>query len=53
MVREATESYDHNGCDFENSKRDGRVLDATDKYGTVSHGMSKPVRVYLWDGCIN
>ena len=40
MTRHATESYEHNRCDFENWKRVGRVLDATDKYGTVCHGMS-------------
>ena len=37
----ATESYKHNRCDFENSKRDRWVLDGTDKCGTVCHGMSK------------
>ena len=41
MARHATESYEHNRYAFENSKRDGKVLDATDKYGTVCHGMSK------------
>ena len=53
MVREATESSEHNRWEFENSKLFGRELDATDKCGTVSDGMSKPVRVYLCDGCIN
>ena len=24
MAKYATESHEHNGCDFENSKRDGR-----------------------------
>ena len=28
-------------CYFENSERDWRVLDATDKFGTVCHGMPK------------
>ena len=38
----ATESYEHNRCDFENStERDRWVLDGTDKCGTVCHGMSK------------
>ena len=29
------------GCDFENSERYWWVLDATDKCGTVCHGLSK------------
>ena len=37
----ATESYEHNRCDFENPKRDRLVLDGTDKCGTVCNGMSK------------
>ena len=41
MARHATESYEHNRCDFENSERDWWVLGATDKCGTVCHGMSK------------
>ena len=45
MARHATESYEHNRCDFENSKRGGRVLDATYKYGTVCHDMSKSLLV--------
>ena len=30
MASHATESYEHNRCNFENSKRDWRVPDATD-----------------------
>ena len=41
MARHATEFYEHNRCDFENSERYLWVLDATDKCGTVCHGMSK------------
>ena len=37
------ESYEHNRCDFEKSERDWWVLDATDKCGTVCHGMSKSI----------
>ena len=37
----ATESFEHNRCDFENSERDRWVLDGTDKCGTVCHGMSR------------
>ena len=53
MARHATEPYEHNRCDFENSKRDGRVLDATDKYGTVCHGMSKSLLVIALTGIKN
>ena len=41
IARHATESYEDGRCDFENSERDWRVLDATDKCVTVCHGMSK------------
>ena len=41
IARHATESYEDGRCDFENSERDWRVLDATDKCITVCHGMSK------------
>ena len=41
IARHATESYEDGRCDFENSERDWRVLDATDKCVTVWHGMSK------------
>ena len=41
MARHATESYELNRCDFENSERDWWVLDAADKCGTVCHGMLK------------
>ena len=50
MARPATESCEHNRCDFENSKRDGRVQDTTDKYGTVCHGMSKSLVVIVLTG---
>ena len=40
IARHATESYEDGRCDIENSERDWRVLDATDKYVTVCHGVS-------------
>ena len=41
MAKHATEFYEHNRCDFENSERYWWVLDATDKCAIVCHGMSK------------
>ena len=41
IAMHATESYEAGRCDFENSERDWRVLDATDKCVIVCHGMSK------------
>ena len=41
IAKHATESYEDGRCDFENSERDWRVLDATDKFVAVCHGMSK------------
>ena len=41
IARHATESYENSRCDFENSERDCRVLDATDKCATVCRGMSR------------
>ena len=43
----ATESYEHNRCDFENSKRYRWVLDGTDKCGIVCHDMSKYLLLIL------
>ena len=45
MAGHGTECHEHNRCNFENIERDGRVLDATDKCGTVCHDMSKPLLV--------
>ena len=48
MARHATESYEHNRCDC--LKLDGRVLDATDKHGTVCNDMSKSLLVIASTG---
>ena len=45
--RHATESYEDNRCDFENSERDRWVLDATDKCATVCHGMPMSLLLFL------
>ena len=50
MASHTTESYEHSRYDLENSKRDGRLLDATDKYGTVCHCMSKSLQVIVSTG---
>ena len=47
IARHATESYEDSRCNFENSERDRWVLDATDKYATVFHGMSKSLLLIL------
>ena len=44
MPSHATESYEHNRCNFENSKQDWKVPDATDMPWHVKYEKRLPLR---------
>ena len=44
LTRHATESYEHNRCNFENSEQDWKVPDATDMPWHVKYEKRIPLR---------